>query len=372
MQSMKKIKRFAIPVLVITGIMVFIAYTLSNNTQTASDEIKAEKQTVKFVVNATYSKIIETISETPIRGQLEPRNIFTLFSETDGKVIYSALAIGKLVKKGEKILVVDASLRNTNQSILEQGLRKVHLDYEVAQKNFNRFKNLLKNGNASTIDYENAKAQLDATEMQLRTAEQQLEATKIQLKQTSVLAPANGIVIEKKVNKGDYVQPGSTVGILAENVLIVKCFVPENIALASSPGEEVRLKADALPNQTWSGTIHTIVPYPNEAKLYPIEIYLKNHQSLIAGLGVQIIFSKAKHEKTLLIPRTALTGDFKNPSVYIIDKHKNPIKRSVTMGKTIGSNIEILSGLKEQELVIVNGHHNIEPGKILADFKIVK
>lgn len=372
MQSMKNIKRFAIPVLVLTGIIVFIACTLSKNTQAAADEIKAEQQAVTFVVNATYAKSIETNNETPIRGQIETRNVFTLYSEADGKVIYSALAIGNLVKQGEKLISIDASIRNTNQSILEQGLRKAHLDYEAAQKNFNRFKNLLQNGNTSTIDYENAKAQLDASEVQLRTAEQQLEAAKIQVKQTNVFAPANGIIIEKKVNKGDYVQPGSPLGVLAENVLIAKCFVPENIALASKVGEEVRLKADALSNQTLSGTIHTLVPYPNEAKLYPVEIHLKNPQSLMAGMGVQIIFSKANHQKTLLIPRTALTGDFKNPSVYIIDEQKKPAKRSIKIGKTIGSDIEVLGGLKEQELVIINGQNNIEPGKVLADFKIIK
>lgn len=372
MQSMKNIKRFAIPVLVLTGIIVFIACTLSKNTQAAADEIKAEQEAVKFIANAAYVKASNLENQIPIRGQVETRNIFTLYSEADGKVAHSSITVGRKVKQGETLLTLDASIRITNLKMQEQGLRKAQLDNEIAQKNYDRFKALFQNGNASSIDYENAKAQLDATEIQLRTAEQQLESIKIQVRQTSVLAPTNGVIIDKKVNKGDYVQPGTPLGTIAENILIVKCFVPENIALSSKLGDAVTIKADALPNQKISGTIKSIVPYPNEAKLYPIDIDIQNPQMLIAGLGVQVFFSKTNHQQALFIPRAALTGDFKNPSVYVVDTQKKPTSRSIKTGKSIGNDIEVLEGLQEGELVIVSGQGNIEPGKVLADFKIVK
>jgi RND family efflux transporter MFP subunit len=372
MQSMSRIKQFIISVLVLAGIVTFIAFILNRNTQAATNEIKAEQQEVSFVVNAAPVIFSNAENILPVRGQVEPRNIFTLFSEAEGKIMHSSIELGNKVSQKQTLVKIDASMRLANQKMLEQNLRKAQLDYEVAQKTFLRYKNLSQNGNTSTVEYENAKAQLDAAQVQLKTAEQQLETAIIQVKQTFVTAPATGIIVEKKVNQGDFVQPGSPLGTLAETVLLVRCFVPENLAIHSKIGQKVEVVADAFPNKKLSGTIKTIIPHPNEAKLYPVEITLINSAQLISGVGAQVIFKDASPQKSLLIPRTALFGDFKNPSVFVINSKKQPEKRSIKTGKSTGDKVEVLAGLSENELVITNGQSNIEPGKVLANFKIIQ
>ncbi len=100
MQAMRKIRSFIIPALVLTGIVIFLAFILSRNTKAAAEEIKAERQPVKFSVDAAYAKLAETSNTVPIRGQVESRNVFTLYSEADGKVTHSAIQVGRTVAKG--------------------------------------------------------------------------------------------------------------------------------------------------------------------------------------------------------------------------------------------------------------------------------
>lgn len=372
MQIMKQIRSYLITILVLAVVITFIIYSLSKNTTKAIDEIKAEQKEVPFIVNTTYVKYSKLNTYTPIRGQVEPRNTFTLYSEAEGKVIQSAIIVGSRVRKGQNILNIDASLRTGNEKILEQNIQKAQLDYEVAKKNFNRNKNLLQNGNTSKAEYENAKAQFDAAEVQLKVGEQQLQIAKIQVSQTKVIAPSAGVIVEKKVNQGDYVQPGSPLGILIDDVLIVKCYVTDNIILQSKKGQQVKILADAFPERPILGNIQTIVPYANESKLYLIEISFSPTKELFAGLGVQVLFPNSDKSNSLLIPRTALFGDFKNPSVFIINSKKQPEIKPIAVGKAIGNFVEVINGLKENDLVMINGQSNVEPGKVLSNFKIVQ
>jgi len=134
----------------------------------------------------------------------------------------------------------------------------------------------------------------------------------------------------------------------------------------------VRLQADALSDKTFRGRIKSIVPYPNEAKLYPVEIDLLDGQDLIAGLGLQVFFTNIATAPLLLVPRSALLDDFKNPSVFVINAQKQAKKKAIRIGKPIGAYMEVLEGLQAKDLVITKGHHNVAPDKALANFKIVR
>ena len=191
---MKQIKSYLVPILVLAGAITLIVCTLTKNTNKANEEIKAEQKEVPFIVNAMFAKYSGQQTSIPFHGQVEPRNTFTLYSESEGKVIQSAIILGNKVNKGQNILSIDASLRSANKNILEQNIRKAQLDYDIAKKNFIRYKNLLQNGNTSTAEYENVKAQFDAAEVQLKVGEQQLQTAKIQVSQTKVIAPAEGAI----------------------------------------------------------------------------------------------------------------------------------------------------------------------------------
>lgn len=360
-----------------TGILIaaiaIVAFTLIGNRDRASTEINKELVAVPFTVSAAYVTEEFFSDNATFRGSVEAKNIVTIYSEADGKLVFSAIERGKVFKKGELIGSVDQAIRAANNQINTIGLVKAKAEYGNAKTNANRYEALVKENNATQVEVENARLQLNAAALQLSTLQQQINISTKQVGQTQIFAPASGVVIEKKANASEYVQPGTPLGIIADlNTVIVNLFIPENYIPKIKVGNSVSLVADVYPNTVFNGSIKNIIPVANQAKAFPVEIELSNNkpQKLMAGMSMNISFTANNSITALTIPRTSIVGDFSKPSVYIIDADKKPVITPIKIGRDFGTSVEILEGLKENDVVITAGQSNIEKGKILSNYKI--
>jgi RND family efflux transporter MFP subunit len=373
MQQMKKVFRISIWIVVLLVAIGIIAFKLFSNKQKAAGEINKELVAMPFTVAAAYVKEETFSADVSFRGTVEVKNIITIFSEADGKLISSAIEKGRLVNRGQVIATVDKVLRVAANQINNIGFEKAQADYNIAKANANRYTALLKENNATAVETENAALQLKAAELQLKTIQQQINISQKQLGQTVIHSPVAGIIIDKKAHAGDYVQAGTPLGTIAElHTVIVKIFIPETFITKLKSGTPVSMIADIYPGISFNGIIKNIIPVANEAKAFPLEIEIANNQmqKLMAGMSMSAIFKPASSVTALTIPRTAITGDILKPTVYIIDGSKKPVLTSVGIGRDFGNSIEIISGLKKGDIVIVSGQSNIEQGKILKDYKI--
>ena len=94
-----------------------------------------------------------------------------------------------------------------------------------------------------------------------------------------------------------------------------------------------------------------------------MQIELPNSQAhpLKAGTFVYADFIQNSERNALQIPRSALVESMKNPYVYTVENGK-ALTRKITVGAELGSNVEVLDGLKEGDVVIVNGQINLSNG----------
>jgi RND family efflux transporter MFP subunit len=348
-----------------------LAQVLFGNKKKAEAEIKKELVVIPFTVAASVVKEETFTDDVTFRGTVEAKNIITLYSEADGKIISSAIEKGIFFSKGQVICSVDRVIRSANNQINNIGYQKAKADFEIAKKNAERYEALLTENNASQVETENARLQLKAAGLQLKTLEQQINISEKQVGQTIIRSPGAGVVIEKKSHIGDYVQPGTPLGTIADlSSVTVKVFVPETFIIRLKAGTPVTMKADVYPDVTFNGIIKVIIPVANEAKSFPVDIEIPNskQQKLMAGMSMQAIFKPNSSVTMLTIPRTAITGDFSNPTVFVIDSDKKPVLRKVSTGRDFGNSIEIINGLQKGDIVITSGQSNIEEGKILKDY----
>ncbi len=370
---MKKGLRIAIWVAVILIAVSLVAFTLISNKERATDDINKELVAVPFTVKASYVKEETFTDDATFRGSTEAKNILTIYSEADGKLISSAIEKGRFLNKGQVVGSIDRAIRSATNQINYIAYEKAQSDYNIAKANVNRYEALLKENNATAVEAENARQQLTAAELQLKTYQQQISISQKQIGQTVIVSPASGIVIEKKANQGDYIQPGSPIGIIADlSTVIVKIFIPETFIAKLKNGTAVFVEADVYPGITFKGIIKNIIPVANETKAFPVEIEIANNkpQKLMAGMSVSANFKPTTSITALTVPRTAIVGDLAKPSVYLIDSSKKPRLTAVSIGRDFGTTIEIKSGLKKGDIAITSGQSNIEPGKELKDYKI--
>lgn len=352
-----------------------ITCKLLKNQETAKVEIEKELKPIPYGVIASYVKSENVNNAQTFRGSIEAKSIVQIFSEADGKIEKLYIEKGAIVVKGQELGTIDPTIRNASNQINAISITKANEDYNVAKKNYDRYQALLKENNASIVEVENAKQQLNATEIQLKTLEQQLAISKRQLQEVRFIAPINGIVIDKKVFNGDYVQPGTILGSIADlNTVIVKIYVPETFVINLKIGSSVKVNADVFPDIQFLGQIKNIIPVANEAKAYPIEIEIPNNNKshlLFAGMSVTASFANTCNNKTFIsIPRTALTTEKDKTFVFVILKNKKIEKRTITLGVNYGTQVQVLEGLQLGELVISNGQNNVEPGKVLANYTV--
>jgi multidrug efflux pump subunit AcrA (membrane-fusion protein) len=101
-----------------------------------------------------------------------------------------------------------------------------------------------------------------------------------------------------------------------------------------------------------------------------VQVELPNSAAnpLKAGTFVYADFIQPGEGESLQIPRSALVESMKNPYVYIVVNGKAAM-RKITVGRELGSNIEVVDGLKAGDQVIVNGQINLAEGTVV---RIVK
>lgn len=370
---MKKGKNIIIWGFSITGILVFIAFILMGNKEAADNEIRKELSPIPYTAVVAYATEMNIPGEAVFRGHIAAKNIVNIFSEGEGKLTSSSVELGRTVRKGQVIGQIDKTIRSAANQINVLGLDKAKTDYETARRNSARFEALLKEDNASYVEVENARLQLSSAEMQLKTYQQQLQISRKQVGQTNIISPANGVIVEKKSNPGDYISPGTLLGVIAElDHVLVKVAVPEYLITKIQLGGTVSIKPDVYAKTVLKGKIKTIIPLANEAKAFPVEIEIPNHKTtpLMSGMNVSVHFNENLFTKALSIPRTALLRDVKGNYVYVIDARKKPLRKMVVPGRDIGTAVEIKAGLAKGDLVISSGQGNVEPGKVLKSYTI--
>jgi RND family efflux transporter MFP subunit len=370
---MKKSIKILIWLLAIGGSIAIVAFTLAGNKEAANTEIQKELKPVAYNVLAAYAKEEILPNNNTFRGLVEAKSIVNIFAEADGKIISASIEKGKQITKGQTLATIDATIRSANNEINTISLTKAQQDYQIAQKNNNRYQNLIKENNASAVEVENAKQQLNAAEIQLQSIKQQIAISQKQIQQTNVIAQTSGIIIDKKAFIGDYVQPGTILGTIANlNTVLVKVFIPELSITQVALGTTVTVNIDAFPNINFNGKVVNIIPIANEAKSFPVEIEVENNkaQKLMAGMSASVSFGKKTNAKTLIIPRTAIINEGAKTFVYTIDQNKKPTKKEIVIANTIGTSVAIQSGLQVGDIIVVSGQANIEPGKILNNYSI--
>ncbi|MBC8032983.1 MAG: efflux RND transporter periplasmic adaptor subunit [Chitinophagaceae bacterium] len=356
---MKKWLRVTIAIAFVGGLILWIAFTLSGNQKKSASEIVKELEPVPFTVTAVYARVKEFRDSIGFRGSIEPLELFSIYSETDGKVIFSRIEKGLLVSKGQLLAKLDNSIRSAGDSSNRVNFDKAKADYE-------RLESLYSLKNASLIEVENARTQMLA-------AKQQLKLSRTQMSQSNIMAPASGVIVEKKTNQGDYLQPGAVLGTIAVmSKVVARVFVPENAVVQLQRGQKAYIKADVYAGKSFTGQVKNIVPLATDAKTYPVEIEITNNTThpLLGSMSVTVNFESKGVEKALVIPRTALTGDVNNPAIYVIDSARNTRKVTIRTGRSFGQFIEVTQALKEGEIVVVSGQQNISPGKVLKDYVI--
>ncbi|MCI0472113.1 MAG: efflux RND transporter periplasmic adaptor subunit [Ignavibacteria bacterium] len=202
--------------------------------------------------------------------------------------------------------------------------------------------------------FEQAKLLYKQTEAALRIAEKQLRDSKI-------VSPLSGIVTQRNVELGSYLNTGNPVATIVNiDRLKVKVYVPELEAYKLKEGDKVDLTTEVYPGEIFEGKIKVINAKADDSHSYLVEIILDNKKSspLRAGLFARVYFKTLESVSMLVIPRSALIGSIKDARVFVVENNLATL-RKIVVGGQFGDKLGVIEGLSQGETVVVNGQVNL-------------
>jgi Cu(I)/Ag(I) efflux system membrane fusion protein len=187
-----------------------------------------------------------------------------------------------------------------------------------------------------------------------------------------IIAPQGGVVTKLGVREGMYVEPEDTMFTIVDlSYLWVMVDVYEHQMSWIKPGLKATIKAPAFRDRSWEGKVEFIYPEVDPmARTLRARIAVKNpDHALVPNMFVEVKISTTPKNGVLIVPREAviLTGERETVVKAQGEGHFQPVE--VTSGMWVGAEVEILSGLQENDEVVVSGQFLIDSESSLqADF----
>lgn len=187
-----------------------------------------------------------------------------------------------------------------------------------------------------------------------------------------IVAPRSGLITKLGVREGMYVDPEDTLFTIVDlSKLWVMVDIYEHQMSWMKPGLRVTITAPALPERSWEGTLEFIYPEVDPlARTLLARIAVPNpDRILVPNMFVEVSISSTPKKNVLIVPRETVipTGERETVVKALGNGHFQPVE--VTSGMWVGPDVEILSGLQEDDEVVVSGQFLIDSESSLrADF----
>ncbi len=181
--------------------------------------------------------------------------------------------------------------------------------------------------------------------------------------QVTVHSPASGIVTERRVTEGQYVQQGEALYTLTDlSTVWVKADVYQSDLPQVRVGQAVEIASDALPGKTLRGQVGFIEPAATaETRTIPVRIQVANPGlRLRPGMYANVNFRVAGKQQALAVPRSAVIDTGKRQLVYVARGDGVFEGREVQLGPASDGMYPVVAGLKTGERVVTEGNFLID------------
>lgn len=330
-----------------------------------------QKSAAKPVLHETTSaSVTNIVKKTVATGKIVPRKEIEIKPQVSGIIAELFVEPGETVRKGDMIAKVRIIPNMINLNEAESRLNRARINYEDAQRNYDRQKQLFE-GKAIAL------AELQSYEVTLNTARESVEAAENNLQliregitkksgevsNTIIRSTIEGMVLTVPVEIGNSViesntfNDGTTIATVADmGEMIFKGKVDESEVGKLHQGMNLILTIGAIDTEQFAASLEHISPKgieENGAIQFEIRaaVELKEDQFIRAGYSANADIVLDRRDSVLAIPESLIK--FSNDTAWVeVEKTpQNFEKRVVKTGLSDGINVEVLSGITQKDKI---------------------
>ncbi len=356
------LKRMLLMLAVVLGLLAGLGFIKFRQIQTAI------AQNSHFQMPATAVTTVVARRETwpstlNVIGTAEAIQGVTVSADLPGTVERINFESGKAVHQGDVLVELDIRQERAQLAAAEA-------QRDLAQINYKRTQELVKQGVIAQTEYDNTTAQQKATEAQVG----EIRAT---IERKTVRAPFSGILGIRQINLGQYLAAGQAiVPLQALNPIYVNFGVPQQTtAQVGVIGRRLRVTTDNLPGVQFSGRVTAVDSVVNEStRNVQVQATLANPDGkLRPGMFVQVEAGLGASREVIPLPASAINYSPYGDSVFVVEDMKDPKdpaakpyrgvrQQFIKVEGSRGDQVGVISGLNPGEEIVSSGAFKLRNG----------
>ncbi|MDR1032110.1 MAG: efflux RND transporter periplasmic adaptor subunit [Holosporales bacterium] len=301
------------------------------------------------VVDVASARLGQVQHVTNLIGTLRASNDCTIKSEVDGRISRILFEEGRKVNEGDVLLEVDSAAMRIH-------MREISAQLTLAKAEYKRAQDLASKEFLS-------KSELDKKYAEVMILESKLAAVKEELSKYKVRAPFAGVVGLREISVGDYVTKSKEMlRIVSDQDIRVDFKVPEMIVAGMEIGQTVYIKIDGVHGE-FPAEVLAINPEADQmSHSFVVRAVMQyQNEDMRPGLFVRVSVPNTTSSEAILVPESAISRVGDNDVVFrVVDGMA--IKTPVTIGIRQSGEVEILTGINADDVVITAGHMRVRDG----------
>lgn len=324
----------------LAGMLLALFCSCSGSGKKEAVAVAEDKPIVKLA--DVTERPVEQIQEYTATVEAQVKN--NIAPSTPVRIDRILVEVGDRVSKGQKLVEMDAA-----------SLKQARLQLDNQEVEFKRMDELYKVGGTSKSEWDASKTALDV----------QKTAYKNLLENTSLISPISGVITARNYDNGDMYSGGDPV-LTVEQITPVKLFinVSENYFPKVKAGTPVSVKLDVYGEEEFTGKVSLVYPTIDAAtRTFPVEITLANqNQKVRPGMFARVIldFGVLNH---VVVPDRAIVKQAGSGDRYVyVYKDGKVSYNKVELGRRLGQEYELISGVDNHSQVVVAGQVRLNNG----------
>ncbi len=319
-------------------------------------------------VNVTHPFSARVSPNISLPGNAQAYVDTPIYSRTDGYLKSWNFDIGAHVKKGDLMAVIETPELDQQLQMAEAQLKSSEANLNLANITSGRYQNLLKSNSVSKQETDQAIGDAQAKEAAVEASNASVRRLQQLQSFEHVYAPFSGIVTVRNTDVGQLIQGGSSPNALFHlaDITTIRVFVPvpEQYAGAVRDGGTATLTLDEYPGRVFTGKIaRNSSAIDLSSRTLNVEIDVANPKSeILPGAYVFVHFKAPDQGVGLTLPSNALLFRSAGLQVGVVRDGRVQLA-PVTIGNDAGSFVQISSGLKESDLVILDPSDSLTSGQ---------
>jgi len=322
-------------------------------------------------VSVVLPKRAAPAQEIILPGNVQPFITSPIYSRTNGYLKKWHFDIGARVKKGQLLAEIETPEVDQQLQQARANLATAQANLELATITRDRYQGLLKSHAVSQQDVDNAVGTYNANKAIVAADQASVDQYAALVSFEKIYAPFDGVITARNTDIGDLINSGSTSStktdlfhISQTGMLRVYVNVPEEYSRGIKAGMTADIVLAEFPGQKFAGTIVRTAEAINMAtRTLLIEVDVANPTgTLLTGSYAEVHLAVPTGASTLILPVNTLIFRTQGLQVGVVRDGRVTLA-AVTPGHDFGNEIEIVSGLKANDQVIINPPDSIVQGQ---------